>query len=82
MILDRRDFPKLGAAASVGTMVGGAPLQGTGLAASAEPTGNGKRPLIWGNLVHLNPNRWCDWYAPELKGDDSIFWAGARKPRT
>ena len=67
MKLDRRDFLKLGAAASVGTLVGAVPAHGS------ETAGGAKPKLIWGNLLHLGTNMWCDWDAPELKGDDSVY---------
>ena len=73
MMMDRRGFLKLGTAASVGTLVGGAPAQGAEPAAQAETAVSGKRRKIWGNLVHLSMNMWCDWDAPELKGDDSTY---------
>ena len=73
MKLDRRDFLKLGAAASVGTLVGAVPARGAEPAASANTAATGKQQLIWGNLLHLGTNMWCDWDAPELKGDDSIY---------
>jgi hypothetical protein len=72
-MLDRRDFLKLGAAASVGTLVAGAPASGAKPGASAEAAQSGKYPMIWGNLVQLSMNMWCDWDAPELKGRDSIY---------
>ena len=73
MKLDRRDFLKLGAAASVGTLVGVAPARGAEPDATAATPREAKDPLIWGNLLHLSTNMWCDWDAPELKGDDSIY---------
>ena len=73
MIIDRRGFLKLGAAASVGTLVGGARVGGAEPTASTEVARSGKHPIIWGNLLHLSTNMWCDWDAPELKGDGSIY---------
>ena len=73
MTLHRRAFLKLGAAASVGTLVGGGSVHGAEPATSAQSAGSGKRPMIWGNLLHLGTNMWCDWDAPELKGDDSVY---------
>ena len=73
MKLDRRDFLKAGAAASVGTLVGGASAYSEEPTPAAETTGGAKRKLIWGNLLHLGTNMWCDWDAPELKGDDSVY---------
>jgi hypothetical protein len=82
MKLDRRDFLKLGAAASVGALVNGALTQGAEPAAAADTTASGKRQLIWGNLLHLSMNMWCDWDAPELKGDDSIYRPDLRFDRS
>ncbi|HEY5480760.1 MAG TPA: twin-arginine translocation signal domain-containing protein [Verrucomicrobiae bacterium] len=73
MIIDRRGFLKLAAAASVGTLVGGARVGGAEPTASTEVARSGKHPIIWGNLLHLSTNMWCDWDAPELKGDGSIY---------
>jgi len=73
MMMDRRDFLKLGAAASVGTLVSSAPAPGAEPTASAEAARPGQQPMIWGNLLHLSVNMWCDWDAPELKGDDSNY---------
>ncbi len=73
MTMDRRDFLKLGTAASVGTLVGGVSGAGAEPSAAAQSTGSGKRQMIWGNLVHLSRNMWCDWDAPELKGRDSVY---------
>ena len=73
MTLHRRAFLKLGAAASVGTLVGGGSARGAEPATSAESAATGKRPMIWGNLLHLGTNMWCDWDAPELKGEDSVY---------
>ena len=82
MMMDRRDFLRLGAAASVGTLVAGAPAQGAEPAASAGAARGGKHPMIWGNLLHLSVNMWCDWDAPELKGDDSIYRPDLRFDRS
>jgi hypothetical protein len=71
--MDRRGFLKLGAAASVGTLVGSAPAGGAEAPAAAEAAAGGKRQMIWGNLLHLSLNMWCDWDAPELKGSDIIY---------
>jgi TAT (twin-arginine translocation) pathway signal sequence len=82
MKLDRRDFLKLGAAASVGTLVGALPAHGAEPAASANTAASGKQQLIWGNLLHLGTNMWCDWDAPELKGDSSIYHPELRLDRS
>ena len=82
MIMDRRDFLKLGAAASVGTLAGGTPTGGAQPLAAAEVAPLGKQPMIWGNLLHLSVNMWCDWDAPELKGDDSIYRPDLRFDRS
>ena len=82
MKLDRRDFLKLGAAASVGTLVGGVPAHGAEPAASANTAASGKQQFIWGNLLHLGTNMWCDWDAPELKGDSSIYHPELRLDRS
>ena len=72
-MMDRRDFLKLGTAASVGTIVGGAAARGAESAASAEAARLSKNPMIWGNLLHLSRNLWCDWDAPEFTADDSTY---------
>jgi hypothetical protein len=82
MKLDRRDFLKLGAAASVGSLVGPVPARGAEPAAPANTAGSGQRQLIWGNLLHLSMNMWCDWDAPELKGNDSIYRPDLRFDRS
>ena len=38
--------------------------------------------MIWGNLLHLSMNMWCDWDAPELKGDDVIYRPDLRFDRS
>jgi hypothetical protein len=73
MMMDRRDFLKLGTAASIGTLVAGAQARGAEPAASAGAARHGKPPMIWGNLLHLSFNMWCDWDAPELKGSDAVY---------
>jgi hypothetical protein len=82
MTMDRRDFLKLGAVASVGTLAGGAPIRGAEPASSAAAAWLSKNPMIWGNLLHLSVNMWCDWDAPELKGDDSIYRPDLRFDRS
>jgi hypothetical protein len=76
MMMDRREFLKLGAAVSVGTLVGSGPVLG------AEAARKAKQQMIWGNLLHLSVNMWCDWDAPELKGDDSIYRPDLRFDRS
>ena len=55
---------------------------------SAEPgtpantAATGIQQLIWSNLLHLSKNVWCDWDAPELKGDDSIYRPELRVDRS
>ena len=73
---------RLGTAASLGTLVGVASAPGAEPAATPESTVSGKRQFIWGNLVHLSMNMWCDWDAPELKGDDSIYRPELRVDRS
>ena len=73
MKLDRRDFLKLGAVASVGSLMGTTPARGAEPAATGNVAGSGKQRMIWGNLLHLGTNMWCDWDAPELKGGDSVY---------
>lgn len=73
MMLDRRDFLKVGAAASVGTLVSGVSVCGADKTAATASADGGQRPMIWGNLVHLSMNMWCDWEAPELAGRDSVY---------
>ncbi len=57
----------------MGTLVGGVRVEAAESPASAGAAPGQKRPMIWGNLLHLSVNMWCDWDAPELKGDDSIY---------
>lgn len=73
MSMDRRDFLKLGTAASVATVMGGALAPGAEPAPAAALPAPGLQPLIWGNLLHLSHNMWCDWNAPELKGNDAVY---------
>jgi hypothetical protein len=82
MKVDRRDFLKLGAAASVGALAGAVPAHGADPAASVNTAATGTQQLIWGNLLHLGTNMWCDWDAPELKGDDSIYLPELRFDRS
>jgi hypothetical protein len=72
-MMDRRDFLKLGAATSVGSLVGCASSSRAESPASADAARSGKNPLIWANLLQLSMNMWCDWDAPELKGRDSTY---------
>ncbi len=71
--MDRRSFLKLGTAVSVGTMIGGALAPGAEPAPAGAPPANGRRPMIWGNLLHLSFNMWCDWDDPELKNRDIVY---------
>lgn len=80
--MDRRDFLKLSAAASVGTLVSGGPVRGAEPAASAESGVSGKRQMIWGNLLHLGTNMWCDWSAPELQASEAVYHAELRFDRS
>jgi len=73
MMMDRRDFLKAGAAASVGTLVGGATVRAAEPITAAQTAGGAQRPMMWGNLVHLSMNMWCDWDNPELKGGDVVY---------
>ncbi len=82
MKLDRRHFLKLGAAASVGTLVSGTATGRADANTPAKTPGDAPRELIWGNLVHLSMNMWCDWNAPELKGSDSVYQPMLRFDRT
>lgn len=53
----RRDFMKMaGGALAAGLASSLAPAQ----AAQPAPNAGGKSPLIWGNLIHLSYNMWCD----------------------
>jgi len=97
-IVGRRTFLKAGAAAALAAALPGAlraaeastnsapaaSVQGT-----AEPSTNSvfkgdAKKLIWGNLLHLSFNMWCDWdnpavrkdntnYSPELRFDDKLW---------
>ena len=80
--MDRRDFLVLGAAASVGTLMGGAPAQGAEPAESANAARSDKHPMIWGNLLHLSLNMWCDWDAPEVKDKDTVYRPDLRFDRS
>jgi hypothetical protein len=82
MMMDRRDFLKAGAVASVGTLVGGAGAGAAEPAAAAQGTPGGPKPMIWGSLVHLSVNMWCDWNAPELKGGDDVYQPELRFERS
>ncbi len=73
MSLDRREFLKLGATASVSTLLGGALAPGAEPASAPATAVPGRQRMIWGNLLHLSINMWCDWDAPELKGQDTVY---------
>lgn len=58
MMRTRRDFIKLaGGALATGLASNLAPAHA---AQTAPPHASGKTPLIWGNLIHLSYNMWCD----------------------
>jgi hypothetical protein len=59
--------------ASAGTLVSSAPARITAAETSRNAATGGRPSLIWGNLLHLSMNMWCDWQAPELKGQDSLY---------
>ena len=82
MMMDRRDFLKLGTAASIGTLVADGPVRGAESATPGAPAQNAKQQMIWGNLLHLSVNMWCDWDAPELKGEDIIYRPDLRFDRS
>lgn len=76
--INRRQFLKVGAAASIGAAVGS---KLTATAAAAETTQKAPK-MIWANLVHLSFNMWYDWPAPELKGRYGIYDPNLRFDRT
>jgi hypothetical protein len=82
MMMDRRDFLRLGAAASVGTLMGSVPARGAEPTASREVVPSDKRTMIWGNLLHLSLNMWCDWDAPEQKDKDTVYQPDLRFDRS
>ncbi len=73
MTMDRRDFLKLGTVASVGTLLGGPPACAAEPAPSATAARKGKQPMIWGNLLHLSRNLWCDWDSPDFKAEEANY---------
>jgi hypothetical protein len=77
--MDRRDFLKIGAAASVASLTGCTSPSQAGPPATATAS---KNRMIWANLIQLSMNMWCDWDAPELKGRDSTYRPFLRFDRT
>ena len=59
----RRDFLRQSAALAAGALAAG-PVSARASRDDEPP----KRPLIWGNLLHLGYNMWCDWDNPENAG--------------
>lgn len=72
-MMDRRDFLKRSATAAAGTLLAFPLAPAAAPAATTAPAGKSTRPLLWGNLLHLSFNMWCDWDAPEEKGSDSVY---------
>jgi hypothetical protein len=73
MNMDRRDFLKLGAVASVGALLGGTPTGAAESAPTADAAPKSKHPMIWGNLLHLSRNLWCDWDSPDFKAEEANY---------
>jgi hypothetical protein len=72
-MMDRRDFLKRSATAAAGTLLTTTLASGAAPTATTAQTSTGAKPLLWGNLIHLSFNMWCDWDAPEEKHSDSVF---------
>jgi hypothetical protein len=80
-MMNRRDFLKIGAATSVGSLAGCVSSRAEP-PVLAEEARLCRKPMIWGNLLHLSTNMWCDWDAPELKGRDSVYRSYLRFDRS
>lgn len=68
--LDRRQFLKGALAASAAAAV-----LPSALGQTTQPAAGGKpgKGLIWGNLLHLSYNMWCDWDAPAWKNRQGVY---------
>ena len=61
--MNRRKFIQ---AAAASVALGGGLISAVAQVPGEPNTKKGEKGMIWGNLMHLSFNMWCDWDPPEV----------------